>query len=135
MAQLKNFLKNQGSAVAAIVFLYIILESFGVTCPIKFVTGISCAGCGMSRAWLSLLRFDIKKAFYFHPLFWLPPLFIIIFLCKKYINKKIYNIFIFTMVALCVIVYLYRLIMGNNDIVVFQPENNILFRIIRKFHT
>ena len=102
---MKNFLKNQGSAVAAIVFLYIILESFGVTCPIKFVTGISCAGCGMSRAWLSLLRFDIKKAFYFHPLFWLPPLFIIIFLCKKYINKKIYNIFIFTMAALCVIVY------------------------------
>ena len=45
------------------------------------------------------------------------------------------NIFIFTMAALCVIVYLYRLIMGNNDIVVFQPENNILFRIIRKFHT
>ena len=60
------------SALAGIVLFYVLLESLGVTCPIRFLTGISCAGCGMSRAWLSLLRLDLAGALYYHPLFWLP---------------------------------------------------------------
>ena len=60
------------TSVAAVVVLYVILESFGVTCPIKYITGISCAGCGMSRAWISLLHFNIHDAFMYHPLFFLP---------------------------------------------------------------
>lgn len=132
---MKRISKSQISAFLAVVFLYIVIESLGITCPIKFVTGISCAGCGMSRAWLSVLRLDLQKAFYFHPLFWVPPIFVLVFLFKKHINKKIYNILIFTFLSLYVIVYLYRLIMGNDNIVVFQPENNILFRIIRKLFT
>ena len=59
-------------ALAAVALFYIVIESLGVTCPILFLTGISCAGCGMSRAWLSLLRLDLAGAFAFHPLFWLP---------------------------------------------------------------
>ena len=47
------------TSVAVVVVLYVILESFGVTCPIKYITGISCAGCGMSRAWIALLHFNI----------------------------------------------------------------------------
>ena len=40
------------SALFTIAVFYLILESvFGITCPILFLTGISCAGCGMSRAW------------------------------------------------------------------------------------
>ena len=58
-------------ALAAVALFYIVIESLGVTCPILFLTGISCAGCGMSRAWLSLLRLDLAGAFAFHPLFWL----------------------------------------------------------------
>lgn len=135
---MKEFLKSKvsaASAVFAVVLLYVIMESLGITCPIKFVTGISCAGCGMSRAWLALLRLDFQKAFYFHPLFWLPPVFVVVFLFKKHIKKRIYHIFLFTIILLCAIVYLYRLIMGNGDIVTFHPENNLLFRIIRKIHT
>ena len=50
------------TAIISIVILYMFLENIGITCPIKFITGISCAGCGMSRAWLALLHFDLKKA-------------------------------------------------------------------------
>lgn len=49
------------TSVAAVVVLYVILESFGVTCPIKYITGISCAGCGMSRAWIALLHLIYMK--------------------------------------------------------------------------
>lgn len=122
------------TSVAAVVVLYVILESFGVTCPIKYITGISCAGCGMSRAWIALLHFNIHEAFMYHPLFFLPPVVVIVMLLKSKINIKFYKIFMLTMVGAFVIVYLYRMFIGTGDIVVFEPQNNILFRIIRKLN-
>lgn len=122
------------TSVTAVVVLYVILESFGVTCPIKYITGISCAGCGMSRAWIALLHFNIHEAFMYHPLFFLPPVVVIVMLLKSKINIKFYKIFMFTMVGAFVIVYLYRMFIGTGDIVVFEPQNNILFRIIRKLN-
>jgi len=122
------------TSVAAVVVLYVILESFGVTCPIKYITGISCAGCGMSRAWIALLHFNLHEAFMYHPLFFLPPVVVIVMLLKSKINIKFYKIFMFTMAGAFVIVYLYRMFIGTGDIVVFEPQNNILFRIIRKLN-
>ena len=122
------------TSVTAVVVLYVILESFGVTCPIKYITGISCAGCGMSRAWIALLHFNIHEAFMYHPLFFLPPVVVIFMLLKSKINIKFYKIFMFTMAGAFVIVYLYRMFIGTGDIVVFEPQNNILFRIIQKLN-
>ena len=122
------------TSVTAVVVLYVILESFGVTCPIKYITGISCAGCGMSRAWIALLHFNIHEAFMYHPLFFLPPVVVIFMLLKSKINIKFYKIFMFTMAGAFVIVYLYRMFIGTGDIVVFEPQNNIVFRIIRKLN-
>ena len=122
------------TSVAAVVVLYVILESFGVTCPIKYITGISCAGCGMSRAWISLLHFNIHEAFMYHPLFFLPPVVVIVMLLKSKINIKFYKIFMFTIAGAFVIVYLYRMFIGDGNVVVFEPQNNIVFRIIRKLN-
>ena len=119
------------TSVTAVVVLYVILESFGVTCPIKYITGISCAGCGMSRAWIALLHFNIHDAFMYHPLFFLPPVVVIVMLLKSKINIKIYKIIIFTIIIMFAIVYICRLIWSGDDVVVFEPQNNILFRIIR----
>ena len=33
----------------------ILLYVTGIGCPIKFWTGVSCPGCGMTRAWLAAL--------------------------------------------------------------------------------
>ena len=122
------------TSVTAVVVLYVILESFGVTCPIKYITGISCAGCGMSRAWIALLHFNIHEAFMYHPLFFLPPVVVIFMLLKSKINIKFYKIFMFTMAGAFVIVYLYRMLIGDGNVVVFEPQNNIVFRIIRKLN-
>ena len=40
----------------------------GIGCPIRFSTGISCPGCGMSRAVLLLLSGHFQAAFQMHPL-------------------------------------------------------------------
>ena len=122
------------TSVTAVVVLYVILESFGVTCPIKYITGISCAGCGMSRAWIALLHFNIHEAFMYHPLFFLPPVVVKVMLFKSKINIKFYKIFMFTMAGAFVIVYLYRMFIGDGNVVVFEPQNNIVFRIIRKLN-
>lgn len=120
------------TAITAVIVLYVILESFGITCPIKYITGISCAGCGMSRAWIAFLHLNIHDAFMYHPLFFLPPIVVIVMLLKSKINLNFYKIFMFTMACAFVIVYLYRMIKGDSSIVVFEPQNNIVFRIIRK---
>lgn len=130
----KNERKEIICAVTAVVVLYTAMESIGITCPIKFITGISCAGCGMSRAWMAFLHLDIAKAFAYHPLFWLVPIAVIVLLCKSKINIKIYKIFMFTIAGAFVIVYLYRMFIGDGNVVVFEPQNNIVFRIIRKLN-
>lgn len=115
------------TAALSIVLLYGGMQLFGITCPIKFLTGISCAGCGMTRAYLALLHFDLKQAFYYHPLFWVPPIVFVTFLAKKNLNRHIYRGILFISAALFIFVYLYRLFWGNDTIVVFQPENGLLF--------
>ena len=122
----KNERKELICAATAVVVLYTAMESIGITCPIKFITGISCAGCGMSRAWMAFLHLDIAKAFAYHPLFWLVPIAVIVLLCKSKINIKIYKIIIFTIIIMFAIVYICRLIWSGDDVVVFEPENKRL---------
>ena len=99
----KNERKELICAATAVVVLYTAMESIGITCPIKFITGISCAGCGMSRAWMAFLHLDIAKAFAYHPLFWLVPIAVIVLLCKSKINIKIYKIIISFKLFFCLI--------------------------------
>lgn len=116
--------------VGTIVFIYAIFDFVGIGCPIKFITGISCLGCGMTRAWLSLLRFDLAAAFYYHPLFAVPPVAVVVYFLKSKINIKIYKIIMLTIVIAFITIYLYRLIFTDGDIVVFEPQNNIIFRLL-----
>lgn len=125
---------NTIGAFSAVVFLYIMLDILGIGCPIRFLTGISCLGCGMTRAWLAVLRLDWKGAFYYHPAFWLPPLILLVYLLKNKINIKFYKIFMFTSILLFVIIYFVRLMQADNDIVVFQPYNNVLLRVAEKIY-
>ena len=59
------------AAIAAAA--YFVSHITGIGCPIKFLTGISCGGCGMTRAWLSVAALDIKGAFYYHRLYLFLP--------------------------------------------------------------
>ena len=53
--------------------LLIAWVALALPCPIRFLTGIPCPGCGMSRAWLAVLQLDIAAAFSYHPMFWVLP--------------------------------------------------------------
>ncbi len=45
----------------------------GIGCPVRFVTGVACPGCGLTRAWIAALHFNLHAALAYHPLFWLVP--------------------------------------------------------------
>ena len=58
----------------AFLAVYILMMLFNTTCIIKFIFGIPCPGCGLTRAWISVFRLDFSSAFEFHPLFWAVPI-------------------------------------------------------------
>lgn len=117
-------------AAIAVTALYAAFALLGIGCPIKFLTGISCAGCGMTRAWAAVLRLDFADAFRFHPLWWTIPPALAVFLNKRRIRKKTLKISLFIFMTAFIIVYLYRMLAGGQDIVVFEPQHGLIWRII-----
>lgn len=86
------------------------------------LTGIPCPGCGMTRAYIALLHLDFRAAFYYHPLFWMVPLCIIVFFIKKgpFANKKIRTAIWSLMIAVLIIVYLLRLFVIKDSVIYFS---------------
>ena len=123
--------KSDLTFIIPIVIFYSVIESLGISCPIKFLTGISCAGCGMSRAWLSLLNLDFASAFHYHPLFIFPVIGLILYLFRNRIPQKVYKNSFILMGILMLVVYVIRLFDVNDSIVVFEPMNNIVFRMLK----
>lgn len=61
------------------------------SCPFNRFLGFICPGCGMTRALIRVLHFDIIGAFRYHMMFWSLPLLFWIFLFDGKItgNKRI----------------------------------------------
>jgi len=55
-------------AIAVIGALYFFGPGEGSSCLVLSATGVSCPGCGMTRAAAALLRGDLRGAWMFHPL-------------------------------------------------------------------
>ncbi len=130
---MKTFFKKLTKTIPLPLMLtFALITPFYLTfgCPIRFFTGISCLGCGMSRAALALLKCDFRLAFEMHPMiFLMPPTAIVIFLRKK-LPKKLTAVFFTVVSALMIITYVYRLANGN-DVIRFAPENGYIYRLIK----
>lgn len=87
-------------------------------CVIRYLTGWICPGCGMSRAWLALLRLDVGSAFFYHPMFWSVPLLVLYILYDGYLfrNRLLNNWILGTLLGGFVLCYIIRLIvyLGGN---------------------
>lgn len=111
------------------VFVYV----FKLPCPIYFLTGVSCPGCGMTRALFSLLSFDFKMAFHYHPLIYicifLFPALVVAHIKGKRLTKKI---LVAIFVILFLATYLYRLFVLKSPILHFTPENGVFVKFLTK---
>ena len=122
-------LKGAPAAILAVLLLYTVFYFVGIGCPIKYVTGISCGGCGMTRAYLSLLHLDFAGAFHYHPLFFLPPVFLLLVVLKSRISSSLYKVLMFTIIGAFLIIYLLRLFDPTDTVVVFSPGKGLIYRI------
>ena len=101
--------------LSVIAVIYLVFHLVGIGCPIKFTTGISCPGCGMSRACL-----------------WLVPLFPVLYILRETgkMPKKVYDILIMIICILFLAVWLVRMFSGS-DVVVFEPDKSAFAQAIR----
>ena len=90
--------------VIGIILTIISLFRSSSICIFYNYTSIPCPSCGMTRAFKSLLSFDITKAFWYHPLF---PL-IILF---PYIYVKMDKRLIYIVGTLFIVTWIIRLIL------------------------
>lgn len=134
---IKNTMENRrkfsSDAIAfmAIALLYLLFHLAGIGCPFRFLTGICCPGCGMTRAVTSLLSFRLSDAVYYHPLVLILPLVVLVFLMRKRMPRKAFHILVATILALFVIVFLVRMFDPNNDVVTFQLHQGFVVRAIK----
>ncbi len=122
--------KEELIAVLMIAFLYLLFHVLGVGCPIKFLTGVSCPGCGMTRAMWSLLHLNFGRAFYYHPLWPLPFLWIVNYLFRKRLGKA-YRYINIAFAVIFIAVYLIRMFTGPREVVTFEPENGAVVRAFK----
>lgn len=73
-------MKRKLISLALIFLIAVLMYVLGVSCLFKAAFHIPCPGCGITRAYLSLLRLDIRSAFRFNFMFWSVPLLIVSYL-------------------------------------------------------
>ena len=117
---------------AIIGAVYLAFFLLGVGCPIKFATGISCPGCGITRAFMSLAVGDFAAAFYYHPLFPLAIMLIVAFILHELgrIGEKPYNITVYAICTAFIIVWIVRFFVGDGVVVAFSPEQGAIYVVL-----
>ena len=100
-------------AVISVAVFILMSKLTGYGCPIRRVTGFSCPGCGMTRAYIALLSGDIRGAFYYHPLFLLPIPAAALIIAEKKIPPRAYNISMAVIASLFIAVYIIRMAKGS----------------------
>lgn len=115
-------------AVVLVVYVFVVGR-----CPVYWLTGIPCPGCGMTRAFEALLHLDIAGAFYYHPLFWtVPPA--VLYLAHQTAwhlpgGKWARRILLGSLGAAFFLTYLVRLFWMTDSPVFVQFEQSALYRL------
>ena len=108
---------NKGLRVFAIKTVKLLAAAafilFAYRCPIRTITGVSCPGCGLKRAFMFALKLDFMAAWNSHPLFVLigAELLYLIMVCyfpKMRINKTAELIIAIATIILLFTVWIYR---------------------------
>lgn len=122
-----NFLKSNKNLILIVIFFAPFYLTLG--CPIRFFFGISCPSCGLSRAVESLLFLNFSKAFYFHPMVYMLPVVLILYLLRKKLSPGAVKGFSISILVMLIAVYLIRLV-GNSDIVYCRFEEGLIYKLL-----
>ena len=124
-----DFLKKYRSLICVAAVLAPFYLTVG--CPLRFLAGISCPGCGMSRAVEALLCFDFERAYLMHPLVFLLPVAVAVYFLRRKIPKKLLTTLCISALLIMLVVYIIRLMQGN-EVVFWNIEKGLFYRLLIK---
>jgi hypothetical protein len=126
-----NNLKDKLMSCAMIAGLVLLFYFFKIPCLFQAFLHIPCPGCGMTRAIQAALQLDFATAFYYHPLWILLPVVGVLYLLLRYKKANCYiNLLLAVSGVLLLSVYLYRLLLLPQGVVVWNPEKGLVARLI-----
>lgn len=121
-------LKSRQNASTILLFLVIAVFYLKFGCPFRLLTGISCPGCGMTRALSALLKLDFTLAYEMHPLVFLLPLAVLIFFLRKLVPKRMMITLCAFALILLLAVYVTRM-SQQGSVVYASPESGLIYKI------
>ena len=98
--------------VAFAIYSVIVRSVFGAFCPFLIVTGFPCAGCGLTRAGMYLLRGNFSQAAALNPSIFAFALFLLYCGYFRYLEGtkvKGFSLALGVLVAVTLAVYIYRM--------------------------
>ena len=114
---MKAFIKKHRifiETVLTILGLLLFIIIFRPPCLMKYFTGFSCPGCGISRAIFAALKLNFEDAFSYHPIWFLILPASAISLMLYYVKREwIFYAFVGSYFAIYVGVWIVRIIMGD----------------------
>ena len=114
-----------------ILIIIIILVATCYKCPTRYLFGIPCPGCGMTRALLALITLDVERAMYYHPLCIMVVIVGMIFafdyLKVIKMSEKLKRGILFAGSIALIIVFIWR-IQNGSPIVAVDFKNSILYQ-------
>lgn len=128
-------IKEYGFAGIVFLIYYLLVHLFRAAfCPLLQLTGIPCAGCGLTRAFLFLLTGQFQRAAYMHPMVFVIALFLLYCGYFRYIKGTRIKGFFMLLTALIIgmlIFYGVRMFLYFPDRVPYvYTDNNILSKRI-----
>lgn len=118
---------------AGIVFMgyYVLVHLFRTAfCPMIHLTGLPCAGCGLTRAFLYILQGEFVRAIYINPMAYFIIAFLVYCGFWRYIKgKKIkgFNVLFGILIAVMLMFYLCRMYLYFPDRVPYvYAQDNVL---------
>ena len=123
-------LKELAIICGALCFYCLLLFVSGVGCPLRFLFGIPCPGCGMTSALFSAITFNFTNAFSYHPLWFTVPIgAVTLMFFYLYDKKKPLGITAVILAVLFVITYIIRLILGD-EVVQANFDEGVLGKLL-----
>lgn len=126
--------KNKSNIIILLITGLLILAAYvlGIGCPIKYMTGISCPGCGMTRAVVECIHLDFIRAWYYHPLFFTLPIIIIVLFFWAKIPSRIRKTMMIACIVAYIAVYFIRLFFVKDTVVTIDVGQGFIALVIKK---
>ncbi len=92
---------------AYFIIAYSLLNYFNISCVFLEITGIPCPGCGMTRAFLSLVTMDFYQAIKHNVvIFFMPYVFIYLIFELKH---RVYDILLITIAVIAIVNWIIKI--------------------------